>query len=111
MPSVPTGTLIAAGLIFSCCYSTQLYCATSTISPHPVRRASAQELDIPGRGNAAPSKSIAVTQRRTEMPAGAPYSSPTTPNVGSPEWKRDAAETARREKELARVLKGICRGC
>jgi hypothetical protein len=35
----------------------------------------------------------------------------TTPNVGTEEWKKQQEENARRDKELARVMGNICRGC
>jgi hypothetical protein len=55
--------------------------------------------------------SCGTAHPKSDTAPGAPYSSATTPIVGSPEWKRDEAETARSERELARKLNGICRGC
>ena len=107
--------LAAAALIFSCFSSTLAYCGNPAVLAHPARDASAEGVSVRHRpGAQAPrSYSISVAQRqlKAEIAAGAPYSSVVTPNVGSPEWKRDEAETARREKELARKLNGICRGC
>ena len=37
--------------------------------------------------------------------------SATTPNVGSPEWKKEQAEDKRKEERLKQVIEGICRGC
>ena len=107
--------LAAAALIFSCFSSTLAYCGNPAVLAHPARDASAEGVSVRHRpGAQAPrSYSISVAQRqlKAEIAAGVPYSSAVTPNVGSPEWKRDEAETARREKELARKLNGICRGC
>ncbi len=36
---------------------------------------------------------------------------PTTPNVGSPEWKKEQAENERQEQHLKQVIGGICHGC
>jgi len=36
---------------------------------------------------------------------------PTTPNVGSPEWKKEQAENERQEQHLKQVIGGICKGC
>jgi len=36
---------------------------------------------------------------------------PTTPKVGSPEWKKEQAENERKERHLKQVIEGICRGC
>ena len=37
--------------------------------------------------------------------------SKTTPNVGSPEWKKEQAEDELKEKHLKQAIQGICRGC
>ena len=37
--------------------------------------------------------------------------SQTTPDVGSPEWKKEQAETELKEKHLKQVIQGICSGC
>jgi hypothetical protein len=36
---------------------------------------------------------------------------PTTPNVGSSEWKNELAENERQEQHLKQVIGGICHGC
>ena|ERR1700730_19052031 len=102
MLSIHRAILVAAGL----------WCFGSTaILPHLVQHALAKELGI--RDDHDRSDPLSVTQREagSGLARGAPYSSATTPTVGSPEYLRDAAETARRDKELARQLNGICRGC
>ena len=35
----------------------------------------------------------------------------TTPNVGSPEWKKEQAVNERKEQHLKMVIEGICHGC
>jgi hypothetical protein len=35
----------------------------------------------------------------------------TTPNVGSPQWKKEQAENERKEEQLKKVINSICRGC
>jgi hypothetical protein len=35
----------------------------------------------------------------------------TTPNVGSPEWKKEQAENERKEQRLKSIINSICRGC
>jgi hypothetical protein len=109
------GTLVAVGLTLSCCGSTQLHSTEADVLLHPVRHASTEELPIRRQHSTKKPRLdlIFVPQRqsKSDTAPGAPYSSATTPIVGSPEWKRDEAETARREKELARKLNGICRGC
>ena len=37
--------------------------------------------------------------------------SPTTPNVGSPEWEKEKAYNEHREQKIKQVIEGICRGC
>ena len=102
--------LMAAGLMLS--GSLQSFSAATAVLPHPVRQAPADELRIRSHHNRpSEARSVAQRQTRSDIATGAPYSGATTPTVGSPEWNRDAAETARREKELARKLNGICRGC
>jgi hypothetical protein len=104
MLSVHKAILVAAGLMLWCCGST-------AVLPHLAQHASAKELGIGGQHNR--SEPMSATQRtaRSDIAPGVPYSSATTPTVDSPEWRRDAAETARRDKELARKLNGVCRGC
>jgi len=110
MLSIRRTILLAAGLMLA--GSLQSFSAAPAVLPLPVRQASADELRIRGHHNRASElRSVAQHQTTSDIAAGAPYSSATTPTVGSPEWKRDAAETARKEKELARKLNGICRGC
>jgi len=110
MPTIRRTILLAAGLMLS--GSPQAFSAAPAVLPHPVRQASADELRIRSHHNPPPEvRSVAQRQIGSDTATGAPYSSATTPTVGSPEWKRDAAETARKEKELARKLNGICRGC
>ena len=36
---------------------------------------------------------------------------PTTPNVGSPEWKQEQAQNERKERQLKQIIGGICHGC
>jgi hypothetical protein len=33
------------------------------------------------------------------------------PRIGSPEWEREQAELARKDKDLAQKIQSICRGC
>jgi hypothetical protein len=35
----------------------------------------------------------------------------TTPRIGSPEWKKEQAESESREQRLKSIINGICRGC
>jgi len=35
----------------------------------------------------------------------------TTPDVGSPEWKKEQIENAHKEERLKTIIEGICRGC
>src|SRR5262249_33372722 len=37
--------------------------------------------------------------------------SPTTPDVGSPEWEKEKAYNERKEQKIKQVIEGICRGC
>jgi hypothetical protein len=37
--------------------------------------------------------------------------SPTTPNVGSPEWEKEKAYNERKEQKIKQVIDSICRGC
>ena|ERR1035437_8232899 len=41
----------------------------------------------------------------------APSMYPTTPNVGSPQWKIEQVENEQRERRLAAIISSICRGC
>jgi hypothetical protein len=101
--------LVASGLAIWGSLQLFLFFAAPAVFPHFIRQASGDELRIQhGRPSNA---TVAQRQTRSDIATGVPYSSATTPTVGSPEWKRDAAETARRENELARKLNGICRGC
>ena len=36
---------------------------------------------------------------------------PTTPNVGSPEWKKEERENERKDQHLKAIMGGICKGC
>jgi len=47
--------------------------------------------------------------KSTTLEIGSLY--PTTPNVGSPEWKQEQAENEHNEQQLKRMIEGICRGC
>jgi hypothetical protein len=42
---------------------------------------------------------------------GTPRLHPTTPEVGTPEWQREQADTSRREKEVERAVRSICARC
>jgi hypothetical protein len=59
------------------------------------------------------SRRPAPKQKSTEAspPFGTSPASPTTPNVGSAEWKEEQAENERKEKYLNQLIQGICRGC
>jgi hypothetical protein len=105
MLAIHRAILVAAVLALSCCGST-------VVLPRLVQHASAKELGIGDQHNRRP-EPMFVTRREanSDIAPGAPYSSATTPTVDSPEWRRDAAETARKDKELARKLNGVCRGC
>jgi hypothetical protein len=35
----------------------------------------------------------------------------TTPNIGSPEWKKEQAENERKDQRLKSIINSICRGC
>lgn len=71
----------------------------------------------------APIPAAARRSRRAETPARAdgpaaggprwraPVLQPKTPEVGTPEWEREKAQTERRERDLNRTLRGICSGC
>jgi hypothetical protein len=96
--------LVAAGLILGCCDP-----SLSFFIPADESHSAGQTYEEL-RLRSAPIF-VAQQQPKPESATAAPYSSPTTPTIGSPEWKRDAAETVRRDKELARKLNGICRGC
>ena len=37
--------------------------------------------------------------------------SPTTPDVGSPEWEKEKAYNERKEQKIKQVIESICRGC
>ena len=50
-------------------------------------------------------------QRRTAEEGGRFRLHPNTPYVGSAEWKQEQAQEARREREIARKIKGICGRC
>jgi hypothetical protein len=41
----------------------------------------------------------------------APPMYPTTPIVGSPQWKIEQVENEQRERRLAAIINNICRGC
>jgi hypothetical protein len=35
----------------------------------------------------------------------------TTPRIGSPEWKKEQADSERKEQRLKSIINSICRGC
>jgi hypothetical protein len=47
--------------------------------------------------------------KSTTLEIGSLY--PTTPNVGSPEWKQEQAENEHKEQQLKQMIEGICHGC
>ena len=59
------------------------------------------------------SRSRALKQNPVETVPGLDdrRESKTTPNVGSPEWKKEQAEDELKEKQLKQAIQGICRGC
>lgn len=56
-----------------------------------------------------------VLPREVHMPAWMlrlpPWMAATTPNIGSEQWKREQAESRRQERQLRRVIEGVCRRC
>lgn len=51
--------------------------------------------------------------RDSIVQAGTPphWLSKTTPNVGSPDWKREQDETEKRETDIKKDIYGVCHGC
>jgi len=65
---------------------------------------------------------LAVAQNATKPPtkpkperfttgSSSARESGTTPNIGSPEWKKEQAENERKEQHLKSIINSICRGC
>ena len=54
---------------------------------------------------------VTRTPAETFQPVADRRESQTTPNVGSPEWKKEQAEDELKEKHLKQAIQGICRGC
>ena len=49
--------------------------------------------------------------RRIERWTAVPPDHKRTPDQGSPEWAREQAEAAKRDRVLYRKIRSICRGC
>jgi hypothetical protein len=49
--------------------------------------------------------------RRIEQWKAVPPDHKRTPDQGSPEWAREQAEAAKRDRVLDRKIRSICRGC
>ena len=60
-------------------------------------------------GRATATRAEARSQEVTPPPVH--QLSPTTPNIGSVEWKAEQQEDERREQHIKKVIQGICQGC
>ncbi len=69
-------------------------------------RAELEPKKLKSKTTAAKTKSVIESSHENKWPL---Y--PTTPDVGSPEWKREKAEDARKEKQVEKAIQGICKGC
>ena len=103
--------LIFAALLSGCSTAVSPYQAQGTaavaqvVDAHPAR--------VKSRSKISTATSPALKQNPIETVPGLDDSreSKTTPNVGSPEWKKEQAEDELKEKKLKQAIQGICRGC
>ena len=104
---------ILAAFLGSCTTATSLPMAQEEASTKMVQTKITYAAKMKSKVKTSTSKQLALKQK----PAGASSTadeereSETTPNVGSPEWKREQAENERKEEQIKKVIQGICRGC
>ena len=63
-----------------------------------------------GTGSTEPSPPT-VDSRAAASKARRKWMESTTPVTGSPEWKKEEEDNNRYEKQIDRMIKGICKGC
>ena len=104
--------LIFPALLGSCTAATWLPQAQESVSTkaeaevtHPAK-VNSKTKAATSKQPAPKEKAAAVSRPSDEGPV-----SKTTPNVGSPEWKKEQAQNERKEENLKRIMQGICRGC
>jgi len=79
--------------------------------PKPTARSTALNRTTPNVGSSEP------TPKSKPKPSTASTASdnrslyPTTPNIGSPEWKKEQTQNELKEQHLKRVIEGICSSC
>jgi hypothetical protein len=102
---------ILAAILAGCAATTPL---------HPAQVNDATEMAEP-EPDPAPTAEVTAEVEKPKPPAPKPATAATaprkgtttstTPNVGSPEWKKERAENERKEQHIKEVIDGICTGC
>lgn len=107
-------------LLLSNCTSATRYWATSDgarAEGQVTRTAEVAEERPNKRVSARPKQSptAASAQRKIESSPSGSVGAATrlgeTPKIGTPEWEREQAEEKRRDEEINRMIRNICRGC
>ena len=94
-------------LALASCASAPNYCYVSDQVQYQRTELRASVAPPPSRDFAAP-RSVAFTPASVRSPLA---EDPPAPNVGSPEWERQQAIAAQKDKELDTRIRNICRGC
>ena len=100
-------------LLGSCTAATSLPYVQESVSTKMAQAEVTHPATVKPKTKASMSKQPAPKQKaaKTSPPSDDGPTSQTTPNVGSPEWKKEEAQNERKEENLKRIIQGICRGC
>jgi hypothetical protein len=103
--------LIFAALLSSCSTAVSLPQMQSTATMAQI--AVTHPAKVKSKTKISASKPPALKQNPVETLPGLDdrRESQTTPDVGSPEWKKEQAQDELKEKHLKQAIQGICRGC
>jgi hypothetical protein len=79
---------------------------------NPTRKhALAKSRPRPAATVSASAASASASAGSASAASGNEILSPTTPDVGSPQWEKEKAYNERKEQKIKEVIGGICRGC
>jgi hypothetical protein len=110
-----TACVLALPLALAGCFSG--YSLQDRISALPAHEHDAPRVErrprpqVPTRGNNIRSGEVDTVAGRISRWRAVPADHKRTPYVNSPEWRREQAKAAEKDRVLDRTIRGICRGC